>query len=149
MKEDHQECLREALDDLAALAGKKGLPNRYHARALLVPLGFLVQEDADAAGAWIERIRQATAPFDEAWREAVEAELSLACAEHVHAADPRYLDLPNYDFEYTLGARERLEARLQAARVLALEVPPTLERGVERADRLLAPYVARRRPENE
>ena len=31
----------------------------------------------------------------------------MACTEHVQSVDPRYLDLPNYDFEYTRAARER------------------------------------------
>jgi len=146
---DDKTPLETALADLEQLAARKGRPDRYHARALLVPLGERVREDPAAAQAWIDRIRAAALPIRESWEEAVLSELSLACAEHVHAVDARYLDHPNYDFDYTLEARARLEARLLAARALAFEIPETLARGVERADRLLAPYVEKRRPQGE
>jgi hypothetical protein len=146
---DDKNALETALAELEELAARKGRPDRYHARAVLVSLGEKFREDPALARTWAERTRAAVLPIAAGWEEAVLSELSLACAEHVHVVDPRYLDLPNYDFDYTLRARENLESRLLAARALAFEIPPTLARGVDRADRLLAPYVERRGPRSE
>ena len=132
------EELEQALAALTALERAEARPDRHHARAVLVPLGRLA--GTEAAEPWLVRARRAGAGLGEGWIEAVRAELALACAEYVHAVDARYLDLPNYDFAYTFGARERLEARLLAARALALEPPATLLEGVRRADELLARY---------
>ncbi len=141
MSAEHTEELEQALAALAALERAEARPDRHHARALLVPLGRLFGSGGtDAAEPWLARARRAGAGLGEAWIEAVRAELALACAEYVHAVDARYLELPNYDFAYTFGARERLEARLLAARALALEPPATLLEGVRRADELLARY---------
>ena len=92
-------------------------------------------EPPPAPMVWMSRIGEATG---DGWSEAVRAEVSLACAEHVHSVDPRYLDLPNYDLSYTRAARERLQARLAAAGALGIDVPETLLEGVRRADELLA-----------
>ena len=125
--------LAEALDELSKLGPKGPRPDRYHARALLVPLGRLgLEHGAEAAAVHIDRARQVLTPLGPAWVEAVQGELALACAEHVHAVNPRYLSLSNYDFDYTLAARARLAARLWAAGALGIEAPEELARGVER-----------------
>ncbi len=138
-------ALEDAVIELEAFVGdpKKRRPDRYDARALLVPLGLLLLDagDADAGlSEVVERARDAGGRLGERWAEAVAGELSLACAEHVHAVDPRYLDLPNYDFEYTRRARRRLEARLRAATHLGLELPTALLGGVRAADERLAAH---------
>jgi len=135
--------LETALTELEALArdGKRR-PDRYDARALLVPLGeVLLKEGPNPVKDEVERARRAGEALGEPWEEAVRAELSLAAAEHVHAVDARYLDLPNYDFAYTLQARERLEARLAAAAELDFELGDALRDGIRRADEKLAPYL--------
>lgn len=132
--------LEEALSELEGLDPVKRAPNRYHARALLVPLGELLRAGQDV-GAEVGRVRAASARLGESFEQAVTSEVSLACAEHVHAVDPRYLGLPNYDFEYTVRARARLEARLLAAATLRVEIPETLLTGVRLADERLAPYL--------
>lgn len=134
-----------ALADLAELApgppGRGRASDRYHARALLVPLGeLLVASDGEPAAELRERIEGArTLPerLGRAWQAAVTLELELACAEHIHSVDPRFLDHPDYDWDYTLEARRKLTARLVAARELGLETPSALLARVEEADRRL------------
>jgi len=148
MSDARERELEDALEELEGLArptGESRRPDRYDARALLIPLGAALRDEGDAAAQrWLARARAACDALGEAWENAVHSELALACAEHVHAVDRRYLELPNYDFEYTCKARERLEARLVAARALGHEVPESLVQGVVRADRILAPFLAER-----
>jgi len=120
MNDAPEEELEQALVELEALAAKKGRrPGRWEARELLIPLGRLVLARGEAAlGASLERARKATAAFADAWAAAVDEELALACAEHVQGTDPRYMELPNFDWDYVLSARERLEARVVGARAL-------------------------------
>lgn len=140
MSGDAARELAEAVAELEELARAGGRPNRYHARALLVPCGELLLEGGEGAidEALDARLQAAATALGEAWPEAIQAELSLACAEHVHSADPRYFDLPNYDWGYTLTARRRLEARLVAADRWDSPCPPGLRQAVARADALLA-----------
>ncbi len=132
---------------MAADIKAKSGPHRHHARAVLILLGQLIVaaqeagEEAEPGGDWIARIRGLVEPVEELWRAAVEEELSLACAEHIRAVDPRFLDHPGYDFAYTIGARERLEARLMGCQALDLEVPEGLLDRVADADARLAPYL--------
>ena len=136
--------LEAAVASLEEIArSKKGRRvDRYDARALLVPLGLLLLErGSEAVADHVERIQAAAERLGEPWAEAIQGELSLAATEHVHAVDPRYLTLPNYDFAYTLEARRRLEARLVAAEELDVELPAALADGVRRADERLAPYL--------
>jgi hypothetical protein len=117
-------------------------PTRYDARDVLVPLGTLLRTgDSEGIAESVERVRRAGATLGKAWNDAVRGELELACAEHIHAVDPRYLDLANYDFDYTLRARARLEARIVAATELGLELPAALLEGVSAADARLAPFI--------
>ena len=128
----------EALAVLEQRAKAEEQPDRYDLRALLVSLGSL--EEKPEGEAW-DRLARAVAALGESFERAAQDELSLACAEHVHAVDPRYLDLPNYDFDYTLAARERLAARLRAASWLGIAPSPALLAAVEAADERLAPYL--------
>lgn len=124
--------------------------HRHHARGILIALGRLLAEDGEETpdsaredalkrvSAWQEGLDEEA---EEAWQRATAEELSLACAEHVQSVDPRFLDHPRYDIEYTRGARQRLEARLVAARELGLELPETLIEGVRSADAMLEPYL--------
>ncbi len=123
---------------------KKRRPNRFEARALLVPLGTALLEADPEAPAAVEQVRALIDLDREAWSVACDEELTLATTEHVHSCDPAYLTHPRYDFPYTVAARHRLEARLQAAEALDLGASETLLDQIERADRLLAPYLAAR-----
>lgn len=137
-----REAVEAALADLEGLVREQGRPNRYHARALLIPLGqLLLGEGAAAVAPELARARSLAGELGDPWREAALGELALAAAEHIHSADDRYLGLENYDFAYTFRARERLEARLLAAKELGLALPEQLQRGVEEADERLRPYL--------
>ena len=132
------------LSELEELARKKGTPTRYHARELLVALGselVAAREEQEAIPEELalrfERAASIHGALGEVWERAVMAELELACAEHIHSVDPRFLSLPNYDWAYTLAARERLTARLAAAKQLQLAVPELLLGRVEVADKML------------
>ena len=136
--------LEAALAALERAARGKRLPTRFDARALLLPLGALVDDKAPEVASTLERLARLPEPLRAAWREAVGEELSLAVAEHLHGVDRRYLDHPRYDFEYTLAARERLERRLRAAAALGLDPPQRLLELVGQADAVLAEAIARR-----
>jgi len=139
---DPREAIEKALSDLEAAVKRELGPSRYDARTLLIGLGELLLAGRDGdAQPLLERLHRVVEPVQEAWSRAVGEELSLACAEHVHAVDPRHLSLPNYDFAYTLAARERLRARLVAAEALDETVSETLSSAVERADAVLRPYL--------
>jgi hypothetical protein len=112
--------LEDALVALEKVASRKGRPGHFQARDVLLALGRHLEEDEEAAGGAAERARRAAARLGEAWKRAVESELTLAVAEFVRAVDPRYLDLPNYDHDYTRASRQRLGWRLDAARAFAL-----------------------------
>ena len=120
MKDAPEEDLERALVELEALAEQQGRrPGRWEARELLVPLGRLILARGEAALAEpLARARRATAAFADAWAAALDEELALACAEHVQGTDPRYMKLTNFDWDYVLSARERLEARVVAGRAL-------------------------------
>ncbi len=120
-----------------AVKGKRG-PTRHDARALLLPLGeLLLGGREEQAAQALQGLEQTLEPVGEAWVLAIQEELSLACSEHVHSVDPRYLSHPRYDFDYTLAARERLEQRLAAAQVLGVPAGEELLAGVAQADERL------------
>lgn len=130
-----------ALAEIAARKLKKKNVTRFQARALLIVLGeALLAEDATVREA-IDIVRALVVESPEAWREAVDEEFSLAATEHVRSCEPRYLKLPQYDFEYTVAARHRLEARLRAAVEIDLPIDETLLEQIARADALLEPYL--------
>jgi hypothetical protein len=130
-----------ALAEIAARKLKKKNVTRFQARSLLIVLGeALLAEDASVREA-IDSVRALVVESPEAWREAVDEEFSLAATEHVRSCEPRYLKMPQYDFEYTVGARHRLEARLRAAVEIDLPIDETLLEQIARADALLEPYL--------
>lgn len=140
---DADEALEKALRHLADLRRRERRPERRDVREVLVGLGELLLRGEPSAASRLEEAR----PLLVGWRagaEAVASELALACAEHVHSVDPRYLELPGYDLDYTLAARERLRARTSAAGALGIPVPPALERAVAEADGRLEAFLARR-----
>jgi hypothetical protein len=120
-------------------------PTHLLARAILVPLGESLLEDPSSASAALARVRAIVARDTDGWQAAVDEELTLAATEHVRSCDPKALKLAAYDFPYTVAARHRLEARLRAAAELDLPASETLLDQIERADRLLAPHLERRR----
>ena len=132
--------LDRALAQLEALAARGGRPSRYDARELLLALGA-----SPVAGAGVRARIEALPPaFLEVWEAAVRDELSMAGTEHVRSVDPRYLDRPGYDFEYTIEARERLEARLRGAEQLGIRTEESLAAAIRRADELLRAQLERR-----
>lgn len=114
-------------------------PNHHHARALLLALGEGLHElGAAALGEdLLARARDLIGRSPRAWGEAVEREMELAGWEYDQSVDPRFLGQPDYDLEYTLGARDRLELRLLALDPLGLEPPRGLLEKIDRADRRL------------
>ena len=135
-KTDLDQALK-ALED-----APKTPPGRWEARAVLVPLGLLIQaRGLEALSDALERVKAATAPHEEAWQKAILEEVSLACAEHIQGVDPRYLGLANFDWGYLLEARERLEARKIAAEALQMPIPAHLWSQVEAADEQIQPHL--------
>ena len=136
--------LGAAIGSLQSDLKGKGVPHRHHARSILIPLGQIMLEvgdEDDASTTWTGKIRAVVEPSEEFWLAAVHEELSLSGAEHIRAVDPRFLEHPNYDFGYTIGARARLEARLLACQALDLEVPEGLLDRIAEADARLAPFL--------
>jgi len=130
------------LEALRHLRGRRRRPTRYHARAVMIPLGLLILAEGEAAvRPLLRRLAAAVEPERASWEAAVAEELSLACAEHVHGADPRYLGHQSFDLEYLVAARERLEARLVAARALDLWPSEALLCAVAEADARVAPFL--------
>ncbi len=137
--------LEAALAELERAAARAGRPGPHLARAVLLALGGALRTGASYGSAWVERARSAGRAAGKAWDEAVRTELSLACGEFAQCLDPRYLDLPGYDLDYTRSARERLEARLVAARALGFELSPRETDMLALADRVLSTVGERRR----
>lgn len=138
---------RGALEALEAGApGRRpSRPDRFRARALLVPLGEALGEGDPEAAAALERVRALLSGDREGWRRAIDEEIELAVTEHVRSCDPAWLGHPRYDFAYTVDARARLEARFRAAAALGVDPAPRLRAQTEQADRTLAPFLARHR----
>ena len=66
---DDKNALETALAELEELAARKGRPDRYHARAVLVSLGEKFREDPAMARTWAERTRAAVLPIAAGWEE--------------------------------------------------------------------------------
>jgi hypothetical protein len=142
---DSQNDLQAAIDELVRRKKAKEVPDRQLVRLALLALGRLIMDQGEADTRKAAReLTAAAESHGERWTEAVASEMGLAVAEHVHSADPRYLDMPTYDFAYTIAARERLEARLQAATLLELPVAEGLLDQVSAADERLRPYLESR-----
>ncbi len=136
MSSSEQPDLSASLDEFERIIRAKQSLVRRDARAILLGLGLRLDEGLDIA-ADLERLARLSAKRRAEWEALLASELELACAEHIHSVDPRYLDLPNYDFEYTLDARERLRLRLIAYEALGHPVAPAWLERIEAADRLL------------
>lgn len=138
-----------ALANLEGLAKKGHAPSHYVARHVLLALGKLMASGPEAESApLVARARAAGegAPsgWKEAWTEALDAELSMACGEFAQSLDPRYLDLPNYDLDYTKASRARLEDRLRAASALGVALSPRETDVLALADQVLGTFLERR-----
>lgn len=130
--------LDRALSSLVALAERKRLPTRHDARPILLEIGRLLGAGSSEALASAKRGLSAFPPaFAEAWSAAVREELSMAATEYVRSADPRYLGHAQYDWEYTIEARERLGWRLSAVQYLGITAGADLLSGIERVDHIL------------
>ncbi len=135
---------KQAWNDLEQGIKKGRGPDRWHARPLLLALGHALLEGQEALAQELEhKLGTLRPPHDGIWKQAVLEELNLACTEHVRSADPRYLSRPDYDWGYTLAAREDLEARLRAAEALEIEAPQALLEQVLQADARIAPFLKR------
>jgi hypothetical protein len=144
----NREALTEALAELEELAQQGKIPTRHHARDLLLALGAEMRtgnsREIERAVEAVQRLAPASSPFGDRWRAAVAEEMALSCTEHVRSVDPKYIDHPRYDFEYTIEARERLELRLRAAEKLGVPTSEPWLAQVARADALLATRLERR-----
>jgi hypothetical protein len=130
---------------LAETARAGAQPTRAELREVLVLLGEqLLAGELAPAEALANELLAALAPLEPGWRAVLAEELELAAAEHVQGVDARYLDLPGYDFDYAISARERLEARFAAAAALGSEPPEALVARVRERDRLLESALERR-----
>lgn len=139
----------KALGLLEEVVRRQGAPSHYVARHLLLALGEAIRNEEPRAAEWQERARRVGALAGTGWTEAVETELSLACAEFAQCLEPRYLSLPNYDLEYTRAARARLEDRLSAARALGLAPSPRDQEILTLADQVLEAHRTRLGPAGE
>jgi hypothetical protein len=140
-----RDTLEQAVSALRVLAEKRKAPSRHHVRDLLIALGeaLLGGAETEAVQA-IHALQSITPAFGERWNSVLADELALACTEHVRSVDPRYIHNAQYDFEYTIEARERLELRLRAAERLGSPATPHWSAEVRRADALLAEALKRR-----
>jgi hypothetical protein len=143
-------ALEDAVAAVRALAEKRKAPTRHHVRDLLLALGAAIRAGEESEVTRAHAALSVIVPaFGPRWPAVVADELALACTEHVRSVDPRYLDHPRYDFEYTVAARERLELRLRAAQRLGLPATSEWLARVARADAQLAASMKRRRKRTE
>jgi hypothetical protein len=141
---DPRKDLEDAVKELRRRRQAKEVPDRHLVRLALLALGRItIDEGEEAARPLSQDLAAAAAEHEERWEEAFQSEMALAVAEHVHSADPRYLEMPGYDFAYTIAARERLEGRLRAADLLQMAVPEGLLDQVAAADERLEPHLRR------
>jgi hypothetical protein len=139
------DALEHALSALRALSIQRKAPTRHHARDLLLALGEAIRSgDEPRVERTLDDLRSIAPALGARWPAAVADELALACTEHVRSVDPRYLDHPQYDFEYTRSARDKLDLRLRAAERIRLPATAEWMSQVERADALLAEALQRR-----
>ncbi len=137
----------DPLNELAGACAPRQRIDRLHARAVLLAIGERVLgEDPAGAAELAARVVQITSGRAGDWQSAVRDEILMASTEHVRSVDPRFLSRPDYDLHYTVQARAELEARLLAAEVLGIEVPPSVLDRVAAADRLLAPRLGSQPP---
>ncbi|MFN0006881.1 MAG: hypothetical protein ACKVXR_03160 [Planctomycetota bacterium] len=130
--------LESAIRAVEKPAGRGAVLTRHEARPVLLCVGLLLQtgrsEELGDAG---DRLRRLPERPRESCVAAVQDELSMAATEYVRSVDPRFLNHPQYDLDYTLEARRQLDARWRACLYFGLAVDPAAQASVERADRLL------------
>src|SRR5262245_32993961 len=114
MSDIDPQLVNEAIDAIQRSIERRKAPSRYAAREILVGVGtWILSGDESRVAAALARLAPAVEPDRTRWTNAVLEELTLAVTEHVRSTDPRYLTHPRYDLQYTVAARERLEARLR------------------------------------
>jgi hypothetical protein len=139
---DPREDLKSGIAELKRRLKSKEIPDRQLVRLTFLALGRVSANEGEGAAKPLAKgLSEAAEPHGERWDEAVESEMTLAVSEHVHGVDPKYLDMPGYDFAYTIAARERLEQRLVAAELLKWKVTEHLLDQVADADARLLPYI--------
>ena len=130
--------LEAAIRALQGRAGRPASVTRHDARPILLSIGrsLLAGRPAEVGNA-AELLRGLPGPLGRSWLAAVRDEWSMAFTEYVRSVDPRYLNHPQYDLDYTLEARLQLEARWRAS--IYLKEPPDAAStaAVARADALL------------
>ncbi|MFT7670590.1 MAG: hypothetical protein ACI8X5_003300 [Planctomycetota bacterium] len=141
---DPSQDIKDVIEELKRRSKSKEIPDRQLVRVALLALGRVKESDGEPEAALLSsEILEAAEPHEERWTEALESELALAVAEHVASVDPKFLEMPIYDFKYTVAARERLELRLQAMELLRSTVPESLLEQIASADERLLPYLER------
>jgi hypothetical protein len=139
---DPRQDLEAACKELVRRKKEKEIPDRQLVRLAFLSLGKVALDEGESEAVLLAGLlREAAAPHEDRWHEAVESEMTLAVTEFVSCVDPNFLDKPIYDFEYTVAARERLEARLWAADAIGTHLPEGLLDQVLQADEMLAPYL--------
>ncbi len=134
--------MEEALRAIQTLVGRSARPTRHDARRILLALGELLLEGREAeAGQYAERLLAILTRVRAPWEGACREELALACGEHVQSVDPKWLQLPRFDFAYVVEARRRLEMRLRALERLGQDADEDWLDRVAQADQLLEPYL--------
>jgi hypothetical protein len=137
--------LESAILAVEKLAGRGGPLTRHEARPILLGIGASLRsagpEELGDAG---DRLRRLPERPRAAWIAAVEDELTMASTEYVRSVDPRFLNHPQYDLDYTLEARRQLDDRWRACAYLGQALDPAAVASVERADRLLEGRTKRR-----
>lgn len=140
---DPKQDIADGIAELKRRKKAEEIPDRQLVRVLLLGLGKLAMSEGEAdTRALAKSISEATADHDR-WAEALDSEMMLAVAEHVQGVDPKFLDLPSYDFAYTIAARERLEQRLKALELLEHRIDERLLDQIAEADARLHPYLER------
>jgi len=136
--------LEAALRSLEEVGTKMHHPSHYLARDVLLALGRWMREsEPEGQEALLARARKAGHSLGQGWVEAVQTELSVACAEFVQSVDPRYLGVPGYDLEYTRASRARLEDRLRAATALGFTPVSRETELLAMADRVWTAHLGR------
>lgn len=130
--------LESAIRAVEALAGRGAPLTRHDARPILLRIGWsLLAGRPEGLEDARDRLRRLPERPRTSWIAAVQDELSMASAEYVRSVDPRYLDHPQYDLDYTLEARRLLEARWRACAYLGQPPDAAAVASVRRADTLL------------
>lgn len=139
------DALRSAIEAARAAIARRRALGRHETRALLIALGErLLSPDGVASENEVEQARALLRDERGEFQETLESEMRMAITEYLQSVDPRYIDLPDYDFHYTVEARSRLESRLVAADALGFSIDAALRERIGSADGLLEAALERR-----